>query len=152
MIERLRRFFDRNVRHPAEAGGDEAEHALRLATAALLVEMSRMDDRVTDAERAAIERALRGKFHLSPEEAADLVELAEAEAREATSYFGFTSLINKYFSPWQKAQVIELLWQVAYADGHLEKYEEHLVRRIADLLHVPHREFIGAKLRARGEA
>ena len=150
MIERLRRFFDRNVRHPAEAGGDEADHALRLATAALLVEMSRMDDQVTDAERTTIEQALCKKFGLAPAEAADLIQLAEA--REATSYFGFTSLINKYFSPRQKIHIVELLWQVAYADGDLEKYEEHMVRRIADLLHVPHREFIGAKLRARGEA
>ena len=75
--------------------------------------------------------------------------LAAEEARLATDYFQFTSLINKSFSAEQKVQVIEYLWQVAYADGHLDAHEQHFMRKIADLLYVSHADYVGAKQRAR---
>ncbi|MGD8559291.1 MAG: TerB family tellurite resistance protein, partial [Gammaproteobacteria bacterium] len=69
----------------------------------------------------------------------------------ATCYYEFTSLINDEFTPADKAQIIELMWQVAYADDELEKYEEALVRKIADLLYVPHTQFIAAKHRVKSQ-
>lgn len=147
MLNAIRRFFDEQLRPPAGAEADP-EHAIRLATAALLVEMTRMDDEVQEAERQAVLAALQGKFGLDEAETRQLVELAEEEARQATDYFQFTRLINDGFSAEQKIRVIEHLWEVAYADGRLDGQEEHMIRRLADLLHVPHREFINAKLRA----
>ena len=134
------------------AGEDRAssEHALRLATAALLIEMSRQDDAIHDVEREAIATALRSKFDLSSTEVDELYALAEAEVKEATDYYQFTSLLKEHFSPAQKEKVIELLWQVAAADGHIDKYEEHMVRRIAELLYLSQAEFIRAKHRALG--
>ena len=149
MLDTIRRFFDEQM-NPAEAGADDGEHTLRLATAALLVEMTRMDDEVQGVEQQAVLDALRSKFGLSEAETRELVELAEAEVREATDYFQFTRLINDGFSMQQKTRVIEHLWEVAYADGRLDGQEEHMIRRLADLLHVPHRNFINAKLRAGG--
>jgi uncharacterized tellurite resistance protein B-like protein len=112
----------------------------------------RLDSGMDDAERAAVLRAVRTKFGLDAEEAATLIGLAEQEVREATDYYQFTSLINRHFSAAQKERVIELMWQVAYADAGLSANEQHVVRKIADLLHVPHGAYIAAKLRARDAA
>ena len=79
----------------------------------------------------------------------ELIRLAEEETKQATDYYQFTSLINKGFSQEEKIQVVELMWQVAYADGHMDKYEDHLVRKLANLMHVSHKDFIAAKHRAR---
>jgi uncharacterized tellurite resistance protein B-like protein len=149
MLAAIRDFFRTHVLD--EAGrGDPAgtEHALRLATAALLVEMTRADHAISAAERAAVEEAVRRVFGLTAEETGELVRLAEQEASEATSLYPFTSLINRHLSHDQKDRVVELLWEVAYADGGLDSHEEHLVRKVAGLIHVPHQAFIRAKLRA----
>jgi len=78
-----------------------------------------------------------------------LLQLAEEEIWKATGYYEFTSLINKGFTYEQKVKVIEHLWEVAFADAELDKYEEHMVRKIADLIHVEHKDFIDAKLRVK---
>jgi uncharacterized tellurite resistance protein B-like protein len=147
MLNAIRQFFDNRLNQPDPASSDE--HRLRLATAALLIEMMRMDDDIKGEERATVVTALRKKFDLSEAETAELVRLAEEEARTATDYFQFTSLINRHFNAEQKERVIEHLWEVAYADGGLDRHEEHLMRKIADLLYVPYKTYIGAKLRAR---
>ena len=144
MINAIRQFFETHI---LEETLEEAttEHALRLATAALLIEMSRADFDAKVEDRAAVITVVRRVFELTEQETHELVALAEQEAEQATSLYQFTSLINREFSPEQKAHVVELLWEVAYADGQLHKYEEHLVRKIADLIHVPHKTFIRAK-------
>ena len=150
MLNAIREFFDQHVAAGA-AGGDE-RHTIEVATAALLVETVRLDGEIDASERAAAHRAVRAKFGLGEAEAATLIRLAEEEARDATGYYQFTSLINKQFSAEQKERVIELMWQVAYADAELSAHEQHVVRKIAELLHVPHRAYIAAKLRARTAA
>ena len=147
MLDAIREFFDQHI-GAAESGGDD-RHAIELATAALLVETVRLDGEIDAAERAAAQRAVRSKFGLREADAAALLRLAEEEARNATDYYQFTSLINRHFSPAQKERVIELMWQVAYADADLSAHEQHVVRKIADLLYVPHSAYIAAKLRAR---
>ena len=147
MIEGIGRFF-RQFIDPARAPGGE-EGALRLATAALLVEMMRMDSHFADAERAAVEQQLGEQFALDPAQIAALVALATEEARQASGYFQFTSLINRHCDMAQKVRIVEQLWRVAYADGHLDAHEAHLMRRIADLLHVGHADYVAAKQRAR---
>ena len=149
MLNAIREFFEAHV--DATPGGDE-RHAIEVATAALLVETVRLDGEIDAAERAAAQRAVRSKFGLSEADAAALLRLAEEEARNATDYYQFTSLINKRFSAAQKERVIELMWRVAYADADLSAHEQHVVRKIAVLLHVPHRAYIAAKLRARDAA
>jgi uncharacterized tellurite resistance protein B-like protein len=150
MLTAIREFFDAHMGKSASA--PDARHAIGLATAALLVEVGRLDAEIDAAERAAMLRAVREKFGLSGEEAETLIDLAEAEAREATDYYQFTSLINRHFSQEQRQRVIELMWQVAYADAELSAHEQHVVRKIADLLYVPHSAYIAAKLRARDAA
>ena len=148
MLERIRGFFEERIA-PLVGDAPEAdrEHAFQLATAALMMEITRADHQIDDAEREAVGHAIRQAFELDEAETAELVHLAEEEAAEATSLYQFTSLVNERFPPEEKAHVMELLWQVAYSDGSLDKFEEHIVRRIADLIHVPHRVFIATKLK-----
>jgi uncharacterized tellurite resistance protein B-like protein len=150
MLQAIKDFVERQIISPTEDGSRDSEHALRLATAALLVEMSRQDDQVYKAEREAATAALSEHFGLDMEEVATLYVLAEAEADDATDYYQFTSLLKEHLGQQQKEQVIELLWQVAVADGHIDPYEEHMVRRIAELLYLPHSAFIRAKHRVIG--
>ncbi len=147
MLKAIKDFVEQRIMASVERGNDTAEHALQLATAALLVEMSRQDETISNEEKAVISRALKEKFDLSEDEVAALYALAEAEVHEAIDYYQFTSQIKRRFSPAQKEKVVELLWRVAVADGHIDTYEEHMVRRIAELLHLPHSAFIRAKHR-----
>ena len=144
MLDAIKQFFD-NYIASTPAHEQDAEHALQLATAALLIEMMRMDEAIKPEERHAVAGSIQNKFDLSDQEAETLIQLAEDEAALATDYHQFTSLINKGFTLGQKILVIEHLWQVAYADNHLDMYEEHLVRKIAELLYVPHSAFMNAK-------
>ena len=107
-----------------------------------------MDGEVWPEQRRAVETALRGHFELTESEVAELLELAEAERIESTDYFQFTSLINGIYTPEQKIKLVELLWRIAYANESLHSHEEYLVRKVADLLYVPHSAFIAAKHRA----
>jgi uncharacterized tellurite resistance protein B-like protein len=145
MLRAIQSFFQLNIEPDTQPGGDA--RGLHLATAALLFEMLRADDAAHPEERRTLERALQQCFSLTAEETGELAELADREADDAVSLYQFTGLINAHFTPGQKVQVVEMLWQVAYADGTLNPYEEALVRKIADLIHVPHRDFIRAKHR-----
>ena len=145
MLHSIKKFFDSRLK-PAK---DDTDHALRLATAALLIEVMRMDGQALAAERQKVVQLLTDQFGLGAAEADELIELAWAEAGKSSDYHRFTALINRSYAPADKVKVIERLWQVAYADGHLDKYEEHLVRKVAHLIGVPHKDFIAAKQRAR---
>lgn len=153
MLQSIKRFFEARVETEAAQPSPEArEHGLRLAAAALLFEVVRADEEIREDERTVVRTAIQSTFGLEKEESDELMRLAEEESRSATSLFEFTHLIDKAFSPEQKRRVVELLWLVAFADGEKHAHEEHLVRRIAGLLHVPHPDFINAKIKARAEA
>lgn len=145
MLKAIKIFFEQHM--SVELVTDDQEHQLRLATAALLVEMMNQDDNVHETEEQAVRQALKDNFMLSDEESTELCQLAHEELKNATDYYQFTKLIAEHFSQTQKIKIIELLWQVAYADNHLDSYEEHMVRRIADLIYVSHQDFIQTKLR-----
>jgi len=142
MLSAIKNYFEKNI--SPEVNGD-LEHELKLATAALLIEMMNQDDQVHDKEIDAAKKALTVKFGLTDDEYHDLITLAEEEVKEAVDYHQFTSLIAREFTQAQKIKVIELLWSVAYADSHLDSMEEHMVRKIADLIYVSHKDFMKTK-------
>jgi len=133
----------------ASAAGDavEQERARNLAVAALLVEVLRADYDVAGPERRQVLESIRGMLNLDAAQCDDLLAGAERQVDEAHDLHQFTSQLNRSLSPGEKLQLVEQLWRVAQADAVVHKYEEHLIRRVADLLHVSHREFIAAKLR-----
>jgi uncharacterized tellurite resistance protein B-like protein len=144
MITKLQQFFNRYL---AEDSRDAIplERRLQMATAALMVEMIHVDEAVNTEEDEKLRQILKKRFKLDSSEIESLVDLAHAEKHAATDYYVFTSLINDHYSQKQKVKLVEDLWQLAYADHELDKYEEHLLRRITDLLHVPHRDFMQTK-------
>ena len=149
MLDGLRRFFDEQISGPAARAPEDREHALRLAASALLFEVVRADAEVKPEERTVMRTAIQSAFAISDAEAQELMALAEEESRGAASLFEFTSLIDQGFSPEEKKRLVELLWMVSFADTVKHADEEHIVRKIAGLLHVPHPDFIDAKIRAR---
>ena len=149
MLDSIKRFFDANVTAATQASNPvDQERAYQLATAALLIEMTRADHDVKTVERGAVTQAVQRAFGLDASQTEELVELAEQEADAATSLYEFTRLINRHFDAKQKEHIVELLWHVALADGEIDKYEDHLVRKVADLIYVPHLSFIRAKHKA----
>lgn len=147
MLHSIRKFFSEHMAADPAAGAADAAARARVAAAALLVEVVRADHQFPEVEREAVMASAGRKFGLDEAQARTLVELAEAEAQEAHDLYQFTSLINASFSPEQKVQLVEELWRVAWADDVLHHYEEHVIRKVADLIHVPHSAFIAAKLR-----
>ncbi len=152
MLQTLKDLFDSLLPPPRGAPAQSAEHTLQLAAAVLLVEVVRADASFHAAERGAVLAALRQVFHLADDEAQRLTELATATAQQATDLFGFTSHVNAHFDLAQKLHMVELMWRVAYADGHLADHERHVLWRVADLLHVPQGAYVNARLRAQAAA
>ena len=149
MLEAIRRFFDEQIAGPSARAPEEKEHALRLAASALLFEVVRADAEVRPEERTVMRTAIQSAFAISDAEARELMALAEEESRGAASLYEFTSLIDQGFSGDEKKRLVELLWMVSFADTEKHADEEHTVRKIAGLLHVPHPDFIDAKIKAR---
>lgn len=149
MITKLQRFFDRYI---GDSSDNKAplEHRLQLASAALMIEMLNVDEVVTDEEENRLRQIIRQRFKLDDEALESLIELAQEEKHEATDYYAFTSLLNEYYTQQQKIRLVEDLWQLAFADDRLDKFEEHLLRRLADLLHVPHQDYIRTKHKVSG--
>lgn len=149
MVSTIKQFFEKYIKPSPENSDKVTEHSLQLATAALLIEMMRADAKVSEDERRTITKSIQSKFKLTEEETNALLQLAEEEIWKSTGYYEFTSLINKGFNYEQKLKVVEHMWEVAFADSELDKYEEHMVRKIADLIYVSHKDFIETKLRVR---
>ena len=153
VLRAIQQFFDTRIQPAAgetsKTDSSSSQHSLQLATAALLIEMTRADFKVEESERRMVGEAISKAFDLTPEETAELVRLAEEESRQSVSIYDFTRLVDRGFSFEQKKHIVELLWRVALSDAELEKHEEHLVRKIAKLIHVPHEDFIDAKLKAK---
>ncbi len=149
MVTVIKKFFSRYIETAAGSPDKISGHSLQIATAALLIEMMRADTDISREEEIIIKNTIKSKFKLTDEETSALLLLAEDKIWESTGYFEFTSLINKGLNPEQKIRIIEQLWEVAFADSILDKHEEYMVRRIADLIYVSHKDFIGAKLRVK---
>lgn len=143
MLAKIKLFFTEQLSPENEDG---TEQAIQLAAAALMIEISRADFQQQPEEQAAIEAALNKKFDLEPAKLVELIQLAEQEALEATSLYQFTRLINDHYSASQKYKLVTALWEVAFADGDISKYEDHMIRKVAELIYLPHSEFIKAKL------
>jgi len=145
MIKALSSLFEINT---PDNDDITLEHRRHLAAAALLIETARADFTQDGIEETSMTAMLQGSLDLTEEEVEELLRLANAEVDAATSLYQFTRTVNDHFTPAQKSQLIGDMWRVAYADGDVDKYEEHLIRRVADLVYVAHEDYIRAKLSA----
>ncbi len=147
MLKSIFDYFNRHLMPDSSASAPELEGQLKTAVAALLFEIAAADFEQAPEERTEILSAIEKQFQLDEAAARELMQLGEREHAASTDYFQFTSLINKHYSAEQKVWLIEALWRVAFADQKLHQYEEHVIRRLSELLYVPHSDFIAAKLR-----
>ena len=147
MLNKLTDFLSAIIA-PASAE-TRPEHTLQMATAVLLIEVMQSDADSTDQELATILSILKERFHLSDAEVSQLSELGHRTAQAANDLHQFTTLINRELELSEKVRIIEYMWQVAYADSQISAHENHLMRRMADLLHLSHGDYIAAKTRAR---
>ena len=141
MLDAIKNFFEQHLNPAARQGSQfDPDQACRLAAAALMVELMETDRHLDERESR------------EAEDLDALVKLARDEAADATSLFQFTRLINDHYNYARKTDLIAAMWRLAFADERLDKYEESLIRQVADLLYVSHSDFIQAKLRSRGGA
>lgn len=145
MIRALKKLFQ-NPAGDAQHSADEIRH---LAAAALLIEVARADSAQDAAEEAALAGLLRNTLHLDEQDLETLLRKADAAVDSATSLYEFTRLVNEHYAYEDKRALVQSMWQVAYADASLDKYEEHLIRRVAELIYLNHRDFIRTKHAAR---
>ena len=150
MLAKIQEFYNQLIQQ-TEPESENAEHNLRLAAIALMVEVMRVDENKSAVEIETILASAMQIFNIDQNEAKELLALAESELKDATDYHQFTSLINNGYDNQGKLQIIEFLWQVAYADGNLDRYEEHVIRKVADLIYVSHSDFIRIKEKIRQE-
>lgn len=149
MLNSIKQFFENKLAQ------NEAEEPVRnvpkldLACAALLIEVINSDHELDERESTEFLRVLRDSLEISEEDLDDLVALAEKQAHQATSLYEFTRLINDGYNYKQKVNLIENMWHIAFSDEQLDKYEEHLIRKISELIYVSHSDFIKSKLRVR---
>jgi uncharacterized tellurite resistance protein B-like protein len=129
----------------------DIEHALRVATAVLLVEIARADFIIVPSEKLRLRELLEQQFNLSAQELDALLEEAEADADRLVSIQHVTRLLNEHYDHAMKRRIVEMMWQLVYADGEKDHYEEHLLRQVADLLYVSHSEFIQARHKAEAD-
>lgn len=146
MFKALRKLFD-------ESGQGNPEHAevahLETAVACLLHESKRVDLGEDATEHIAAREALMQMFGMDEAESERLLEEGREKARRLSSYFAPVSIIKRDFSLEQRIALVEHLWRIAYADGKLDRDEEHYVRKIAHLLYVPNTQMMLARSRAR---
>ncbi|MCS5550303.1 MAG: TerB family tellurite resistance protein [Gammaproteobacteria bacterium] len=138
----LNNFFqespDKNIPH---------KNKIELATAVLMIEISLADENTGDEEYKTIKKILLEKSDLDETKIDTLISLAEDEVDHTVSLHEFAETINNELSAVEKTNIIENLWRVAYADAYIHKYEEYYIRKIADLLHVSHSDYIKTKLK-----
>ena len=145
MLNALKALFEM----PEQASEDSKEHRMQIVAAALLIETARADFTQDGEEEAALEALLINSLLLTRAEVRNLVDLATQKVDESISLYEFTREINDHYSAPERARLIESMWRVAYADGRLDKYEEALIRQVAELTYVSHADFIRSKLAAK---
>ena len=148
MFERLKELFAARGASPNEL---TESHATAFAAAMLLLEVAWADHEIATSEMEAARRGISRLFGLTSEETNAIIARAHREHAASTSIFPFTRELNAALPPVAKRQLVSMLWRLAYTDAVLTGYEEHAIRRIADLLHLSHGDFIAAKLTGRDD-
>ena len=145
MIDKIKNFFSKNVIEPEE----DTVTPQQIASAALLIEVMVIDGNLDEQELESITGTLSTMLGIAKEKIDELITLSKQEVTEATSLYQFTREINSHFNEQQKLELMTGMWRVAFADGHLDKHEESIMRRVADLLHILHSDYIRCKINAR---
>ena len=147
MLDIVKRFFSKTESETAKNSDQATEHDVRVAACALFVEMARIDEKFTEAEMDTILSIVQDRYGLSREHADALVAEADKELDKSVDLWQFARLINENYSIDEKIEIIELLWQMVFVDGKMDRYEHYLMNKLKNLLRLSHDQLIAAKLR-----
>lgn len=145
MKEKFKKWF--GLDEPEQIETVDINHA----AAALMVEIMAADHQWDDIEAQQIKTLLNSQLGITEQEADEILEEASEKQKSAHDLYQFTSVINEHYNNDQKYQLLKQLWMVAFADGQIDRYEEHMIRKLSDLLHLPHSKFIQTKIDARND-
>ena len=148
MLSSIRAFFDQKLADPPSPDNLIASKT-QLACAALFIEVMKADYELDDREKSELISLLQSSLNIQEEDIQELMCLAQKEADQATSLYEFTRLINDEYNYSQKVQLVQSMWRIAFSDEQIDMYEEHLIRKVSDLIYVSHTDFIKAKISAR---
>lgn len=146
MLNRINDFINNLLSADEDTANNQ--HSVEIACAVLLCEVMRADNAFTDSEQEKLSVIVAKQFSLSDQEVSTVLEQAFALSENANDFYQFTSRLNQHYTLDERIEIVTLLWQVAYADGELASIEEHIIRKIADLLHLRHSEYIATKIAA----
>ena len=149
MIESIKSFFENKLTKKEEEEAPTAMSRVDLTCAALLVEVMNSDHELDEREHQEFMAVLQQSYNIAESDLEELIQLAKDEAFEATSLYEFTKLINDSYDYEQKVELIENMWRIAFSDKRLDKYEDHLIRKVSELIYVSHSDFIKTKLKVR---
>ena len=147
MIELVKKFFSKDNISPMPEPHRGTSHDVRVATCALLLEMAHIDGEFSDSEKDQIIQTLKQDHGLSEEAVAELLKASKEELKGSIDLWQFTNLVNQNYSLEEKIRIIEMVWQLAYTDGTLDKHEDYLLHKMANLLRLTHKQLIEAKLK-----
>jgi len=143
----------KNIFSNRKNNSDNENHAnslgVELAYAALLIEVVKSDYEIDERESKKVLEILNKKLNSNYDDLHQIMELAKNKSDEATSLYEFTRLINDEYVYEEKVEMIESMWNIAFSDQRLDKYEDYLIRKIAELTYVSHSDFIKSKLKAK---
>ena len=150
MIKKIKDFIT-NLSDKTENLEEKEESLLNNACAALLVEVAFADKEFDEQEKISLKTSLLETYNLEESAINEIILYAEKSIEESTSLYGYTRVVNDEFEYQDKLDLLSNLWKVALADGYLDKYEEHLLRKISDLIHISHSDYINIKLEVRSD-
>tara|TARA_Y100001970_G_scaffold163114_1_gene199394 strand:- start:1170 stop:1631 length:462 start_codon:yes stop_codon:yes gene_type:complete len=146
MINTIRKFFKSNQNSKSDNPQTNQDE---LAYASLLIEVIKSDDHFDQREHDELLNILGNKLSIEEKALDELSELAQLKSDESTSLYEFTREINDKYQYEEKVQLIEDLWRIAYSDERIDKYEDYVIRKVADLIYVSHSDFIKSKLKVK---
>ena len=149
MLNSIKAYFEAKLNTNDESDGELSTSSSNLASAALLIEVMKSDHELDHRESDEFMALMQSSLNIPAEELEAMRELAEAQASQATSLYEFTRLINDEYDYDEKLRLIENMWRIAFSDDELDKYEEHLIRKVSELIYVSHSDFIRLKLKVR---
>ena len=137
--------FFKNLFKSKEVEVESKDHSIQKSICSLMIEVAYADDQLDESELKVMAHSL-SKLDIQEDEIQEIVDATLAKSKESISFYEHTRILNDQLDYDQKKEVLNSVWSIAFADGEMDKHEEHLIRRIADLLYLNHKDFINTKL------
>jgi len=151
MLGKFKKIFNSSSRGKSELSKEDRELRLKTATCVILLEAATADENFSDQEQRKILDILKARYNMTDDEVEELIEKSERERADSTDLWYFTNLINENMDNEEKYSLMELVWEVIYSDGTLDKFENYVARKLQNMLNLDHSTFIELKMKVKNE-